>query len=488
MSNATPDFVEIRKQRRAVWLAGIVFGEPRSESGHRTITVRQTGSPPGPIRIREGRNSGEWSVERYDPKDRREYMRWKLADPKANSLPLDSAKAVAARMLNGLPMPPAVSVDYNGTGESLKREHPARRLYGPDPMASARARVRAAGDNPASLFPAGVLTIRTVGAADPTVSMGENNAMPAATKTKRENKASKEQALREQRENGAQPSIDEAAARLAEDTTPEGTADVPADERPAELSDAAVRAIQAAVTDATGKADEAPADVTPDVGAQVWAYVKGDEDPAASEAHRITTATGDTAETSCGQTIELGTVAHGSYAVCAYCADGTTKPADAPAAAPIKNRGPVEAAHVAETDALKASVAGLIATLTAEPNATDARALYDILSAAVGEVRPMLKRAATATDGGSVRVRNASPLKLPVRYTSPDGTVTDMTCSNAARAAAKDYASPACVEYVAKADTVSLNARLFLKRDLRAGKLTNVTILDEAPAADQAAG
>jgi hypothetical protein len=97
---------------------------------------------------------------------------------------------------------------------------------------------------------------------------------------------------------------------------------------------------------------------------------------------------------------------------------------------------------------------------------------------------PKARTAATRAEGGTVRVRNASPLKQPVRYTNPAGETKDLTCAQAAKAAADDYDAPACASYKAKCETQSLNARLFLRKDLKDGKLdpAKVVLLDEQPA------
>jgi hypothetical protein len=502
----TPESIlAARNATRALWLDGMTFGDPHSHNGRKEITVfladMRLDAPL--LRIRESYNhDGRWDVEEYHAKEKNQWDKWQRAEPGATGLPLDAAKAIAGRIAHGYPKPTGLRADYNTGGAPLKREAPIDRMpHGTDMFAGSRQRVSKHRDNPEALFGPGVLTIRPATPEGVSVEItGEHSTMATATRS-RKSAGSKEAKLREQREiesgtPGAEQPKDDAEARevaeaLAADQGALNSSDVSEDgaEHPAELSDAAVRAIHAAVADsesAESTTGEGEGETSDPPVAQVWAYVAGESGEDA-EAHRIENADGESAETACGQSITIGAVARGSYAVCAYCADGTKKPADAPRAAPLRASVAPESVHGALITSLNAGLDVVLKALAAAPNTTDARAVYDLLSKAVAEVRPMLPKARTAAtraEGGTVRVRNASPLKQPVRYTNPTGETKDLTCAQAAKAAADDYGAPACASYKAKCETQSLNARLFLRKDLKDGKLdpAKVVLLDEQPA------
>lgn len=517
---------------RAEWLAGFVFTQPRAEYGQRVVMLRHEWPAAhwavGAYRIREsaGSSGGSWDVEQFDARAKSAHKQWS-AVAGATKLRLETAKSVAARLIKRMPAPAPVVVSYTGNGP-LKREPNRGQTYGPCVMTQARNRIRdARKDGPLHLIDyfsalGATLTIRpdVPDGTDHSTSTKDATTVPNSRNRKPKSSVS-EDAVRALRENAAGTA---AVADAPVDSTPvepespvtNGTESEPltdaTPEHPAELSDSTALAIRASADaepepPADGEAPKADPDAsTPDAtpepvkpnlivlgdSEQVWTHLAGES--ADDEVHRVysqDTVAGvfvPRCARTAGTTFATGTPAEGQAVACAYCAEGSERPVDARAPVAIRRSTPPDAQHKALTDALGTHIATLVSTLTAQPNATDARVAYDALTKAVAELRPMVRTtsraSATSADGTAMRVRNASPLRKPVSYTAPDGTVTHKTLADAAKDAARDYKAPACVDYEARCGSTELNARVFLKRDLAKGALTSaqVSFLDEVPA------
>lgn len=132
-------------EQSKAWLAGVTFGKPATYSGSKRIAVHMEGAKIA-LRISEVRgHTGEWSIEQADQitheshrgtercykcKDDTTPCKWYETrwGPVLVGVPLRVAKAVAARVLKGIPRPPATVTRYEG-GAPLRRVKPEAPSY-----------------------------------------------------------------------------------------------------------------------------------------------------------------------------------------------------------------------------------------------------------------------------------------------------------------------------------------------------------------------